>query len=471
MLKSKVIIIIFVSIFFCQPDERIIGGKLQQLALSLNQFLITFLNRVRNICVKRQDHFLAEIKPKVFFLVLILISDLYSQIFHINGNVSADSAPVRYASIIFIDEDNSLNTFTALTDTAGNYQFDITTGINVEPIIARTFELAQNYPNPFASETQISYKLENNSEVCIKIYNILGEEIRVFNIGSKASGVHGVRWDGKNSIGNNVASGIYLYQLKADNETQVKKMVHAGGGTIPLTPFLSVNLFKTKRIEKTETIANTKVYTCRIENNNDTNPKILTKEIEGIKIDRDSTIDFIVAKESDAYFPIHIGNEWIFQLESDTTLSYAFNIIKTKKVNEKTYYGFNRGMPFFPDGLSIESFDSVFVRQNEKGDIMLLVDSIEYPYVVFSNPFKEGQSNLVRSKIKDVDYYYTIESMNDSINTPIGQFNHCVVFVNYFPQVMDSDCRIWFAPGFGPVKISVPEGCPLFLVKYSIKNN
>lgn len=397
-------------------------------------------------------------------LTLLLITEIHGQIFHINGNISADSVPVSYASITFIDEGNSSNIFTALTDITGNYQLDLITGINENSVIPKTIELAQNYPNPFTSETQISYKLKNQSDVHLKIYNILGQEVRTFNIGLRSNGIYGLKWDGKNNFGIKVTPGIYLYRLQAGNGMQVKKMIYAGGNEMPAVPFFSNNSFIIEEVEKTKSITQTKSYTCLIENGNNTNPRILTKEIKGIKIESDSTLNIIVVKESDAYFPLHIGNEWVFQLDGDTTVSYTFKIIKTKMMNDKIYYGFDRRMPVFPTRSIIESLDSIYVRQNEMGDIMLLVDSTEYPYLVFSNPFKEGQSNLACSKIKDVDYCYTIESISDSINTPAGQFNKCVIFVNYFPQVADSDLRIWFAPGIGPVKISYAQGGPPFLL-------
>ncbi|MGB8316834.1 MAG: hypothetical protein WCE54_01825 [Ignavibacteriaceae bacterium] len=65
---------------------------------------------------------------------------------------------------------------------------------------------------------------------------------------------------------------------------------------------------------------------------------------------------------------------------------------------------------------------------------MLLVDSIEYPYFIFSNGL---QPNLVCSEIKDVDYCYNILSINDSANILAGKFIRCVNFSNYFPHVTD----------------------------------
>lgn len=403
---------------------------------------------------------LPVIPAAYFFISFLFINSIHGQIFRINGNISTDSVPVSYASVTFIDESNSSKTFTAIADIAGNYRLDLNTGISENHVIPETIELAQNYPNPFASETQIPYKLKNQSDVHIKVYNILGQEVRTFNIGLKSNGIHGIKWDGKNNSGIKVTPGVYLYQLQAGNEAQVKKMIYAGGNAIPVIPFSSINSLKTERIEKIESIALNKSYTCLIESNSNTNPRIFTKEIKGLKINSDSTLNIIVAKESDSYFPLNIGNEWTFQytyfdewIGHDTTMFLNFKIVTSKNVNGETYYGFDHAMPFFPDYFVMPSLDSIFVRQNEKGDIMLLVDSNEYPYFIFSNGL---QSNLVCSKIKDVDYCYNIISISDSVNTPAGEFIKCVNYFNYFPQVTDTDYNTWFSPGFGPVIFYYP---------------
>ena len=432
---------------------------------------ITSLVELNKMRKSKQLHpFTLKVMPKIYSLLLslLLASEIHSQIFHINGNVSADSIPISNASITFIDEGDSSNKFTALTDVAGNYQLDIITGIREEPTAPTKFELAQNYPNPFTTSTAISYKLNQQSEVQVTIFDILGREIKKYNIGEQIVGVHGVFWDGKDNSGKRVAAGIYFYRLRVGKESLVNKMVFARGNGISHNLTLSgnlvpMNLFKTKGKEKTKLIVQTKSYTCLIDNNNNTDPKILTREIKGIQIDRDTTINIMVLKksDSDAYFPLNIGNEWTFQLTyfdpwigHDTTKTLDHKIITTKNVSGKIYYGFDHAMPFFPVNSFIENFDSVFIRQNEKGDIMLLFDDSEYLYFSF-DPSLLGLLN--RTKIKDTDYYYQLESINDSIITPIGTFNKCFKILNYFPAVSGAEYYIWFAAGYGPVKIYYPE--------------
>jgi hypothetical protein len=187
--------------------------------------------------------------------------------------------------------------------------------------------------------------------------------------------------------------------------------------------------------------------------------------------------NILTPENSDNLFPLKIGNAWTFQFPvwlstGDTLVAVEYKVTKKKEVGGKEYFGFNHKLPFFPSNWIIENLDSIFIRQNEKGDIMLLVDSTEYPYFVFSNNFVEGDTNLVRSKIKDVRYFYMTESINATVDTPIGQFTKCHIIFNYFPQAKGSEHRIWFTPGYGPVKIYYPELDVTYqLVKINVHNN
>jgi hypothetical protein len=80
--------------------------------------------------------------------------------------------------------------------------------------------LEQNYPNPFNPVTVISYRLQGKSYVSLKVYNILGEEVATIVDGVQEAGYKSVEWDATS-----VASGVYMYQLKTDETSEVKKMV------------------------------------------------------------------------------------------------------------------------------------------------------------------------------------------------------------------------------------------------------
>ncbi len=89
----------------------------------------------------------------------------------------------------------------------------------------RAFALEQNYPNPFNPATTIRYVLERDDEVRLVIYNALGKTVRTLVHGHQPAGEHTVVWDGRNDLGQPVASGSYFYQLKVGNTFSTKRML------------------------------------------------------------------------------------------------------------------------------------------------------------------------------------------------------------------------------------------------------
>jgi hypothetical protein len=91
--------------------------------------------------------------------------------------------------------------------------------------LPKKFALYQNYPNPFNPETVIKFDLPKSSDVILKIYNVLGQEIRTLINERKPAGYHSVKWDSRNNNGIIVSSGVYLYKLQAGDFIVTKKMV------------------------------------------------------------------------------------------------------------------------------------------------------------------------------------------------------------------------------------------------------
>ena len=90
--------------------------------------------------------------------------------------------------------------------------------------------LRANYPNPFNPETWIPYHLADDTEVRISIYDIQGALVCQLNLGYRKSGYYTNRakaahWDGRNEIGEPVASGVYFYTLTTDDYTGTRRMV------------------------------------------------------------------------------------------------------------------------------------------------------------------------------------------------------------------------------------------------------
>ena len=102
--------------------------------------------------------------------------------------------------------------------------------LNVGDVQPQDTLLAQNYPNPFNPETWIPYQLSEATEVKIDIYNISGHLVRSLDLGWQPTGSYmtpssAAYWDGRNAVGERVASGIYFYTLQTSDFTATRRMV------------------------------------------------------------------------------------------------------------------------------------------------------------------------------------------------------------------------------------------------------
>jgi len=109
------------------------------------------------------------------------------------------------------------------------HQIDTVVQGSIE-VLPKTSALLQNYPNPFNPETWIPYQLSRDADVTINIYNIKGQLIQQIYLGRKQAGYYSDKaeaayWDGKNTAGEKVASGIYFYQLQSGNFRATRRMM------------------------------------------------------------------------------------------------------------------------------------------------------------------------------------------------------------------------------------------------------
>ena len=91
--------------------------------------------------------------------------------------------------------------------------------------IPNSYALMQNYPNPFNPSTEISFDLPKASNVELRIFNVLGQQVRTLSNGAMEAGQHKIVWDGRDQGGSQVSSGVYFYRLTAGNYTDTKKMM------------------------------------------------------------------------------------------------------------------------------------------------------------------------------------------------------------------------------------------------------
>jgi hypothetical protein len=109
----------------------------------------------------------------------------------------------------------------------GAYFFDHGVGINDgTPTGPYNFTLCPNYPNPFNSETIISYSLQKDALITLRVMSITGQLVKTLSINEhQIAGEHRVIWDGSDMRGQAVSTGIYFYELYADSYRESKAMI------------------------------------------------------------------------------------------------------------------------------------------------------------------------------------------------------------------------------------------------------
>jgi hypothetical protein len=128
-------------------------------------------------------------------------------------------AKINDKIFVFGGKDNNgnvLSSFEYLNDPAVTAQKD--------NYVLNKFTLNQNYPNPFNPTTSINYELSEESAVKLKVYSLIGEELATLVNERKKAGNYTVEFDAS-SINRQISSGVYFYELSANENTSIKKMI------------------------------------------------------------------------------------------------------------------------------------------------------------------------------------------------------------------------------------------------------
>jgi len=133
------------------------------------------------------------------------------------------SIPADEIWYAFFDNQNHLNNPQYIQGSALLYEYN-ESSVD-DDVISNNNKLLGNYPNPFNPTTTISYDLNNNSKVKLGIFNIKGQKVLTLEDGEKIAGHHNIVWNGKDSEGSSVSSGVYFYKLDTEDYSSVKKMV------------------------------------------------------------------------------------------------------------------------------------------------------------------------------------------------------------------------------------------------------
>ena len=172
---------------------------------------------------------------KLIYLVVILVS-VFLLPGHPFGQYAIQNSVFGNGGVVITDSiDFTINGTIALPliGKSGDENFSIPTGFWSQlpyfftgidnPFLADipgTFVLYQNYPNPFNPITTIKFGLPKTFWVSVELYNILGQKVAILFDGEKQPGYYLLKFDGSH-----LASGMYLYAIRADHFYRVKKMM------------------------------------------------------------------------------------------------------------------------------------------------------------------------------------------------------------------------------------------------------
>ena len=163
------------------------------------------------------------------------IADLVLVARHLGELSGVSAAPAaRIVGNVKVDP-TTIRTWIAQAEIESDGSLAFQQGIaNLQRLLAlmtpRETQLLANYPNPFNPETWIPYQLAEPATVALRIYGVNGTLVRTLNLGYQPAGIYEERsraayWDGKNELGESVASGVYFYTLTADDFTATRKML------------------------------------------------------------------------------------------------------------------------------------------------------------------------------------------------------------------------------------------------------
>jgi flagellar hook assembly protein FlgD len=101
----------------------------------------------------------------------------------------------------------------------------IDVSVNSDKNYPDTYSLSNSYPNPFNPTTHFQYGLPEQSDVRVVIYDVVGRQIKHWTMQGQKAGWYEIIWDGTNSQNQKVSTGIYIYQMRAGEFVETKKMV------------------------------------------------------------------------------------------------------------------------------------------------------------------------------------------------------------------------------------------------------
>jgi len=170
-----------------------------------------------------------------FYLSIIAILLSFNCLgIEVSGTVKNRSgAPVSGAIVRFDNEKNRSNSYSAQTNSLGQYSIDASSITDVKNPPAYNMFLFC-YPNPFNRQTVISFHLDQKQRVELSVFNIAGQKVRIISSGDLEQGHHQIVWDGLSHQGSPVTPGIYICSLQAKTNLTSIKMSVLGGDNVAI---------------------------------------------------------------------------------------------------------------------------------------------------------------------------------------------------------------------------------------------
>ena len=97
--------------------------------------------------------------------------------------------------------------------------------MDIKDVSLNSYKLLQNYPNPFNPDTYINYEIPKTSDVKLEIFNHLGQKVATLVDKKHSSGSYTVKWNGRDNMNREVASGVYLYRLQTKEFVYIRKLI------------------------------------------------------------------------------------------------------------------------------------------------------------------------------------------------------------------------------------------------------
>ena len=244
------------------------------------------------------DALISSVNKKIVVLIILFLTLLFIPFNNTFGQLTLSGKisdpnfnPVNNATVEIFDQIDTLKNYTAITDASGYFLISNITNIEI-PIsrIPNEYLVIRNYPNPFNPSTIIYFEIPKAGNIGIKIFDILGREVRSLFSGFHNAGVDQINWDGKNNFNQPVSAGIYLCQLKTKDHFNVHKMVFLDGGTSSSVG-ISYNKLSNQNIQKPTKVDARFNFTVKV-----TGDSLDATYFRNLSCTKDTTLNLIVSK-------------------------------------------------------------------------------------------------------------------------------------------------------------------------------